>query len=80
MEQIDSRTTVLLVRDRVRQAANVCGEERILAGLRHSDLSMRVVEDGIRQQNPAATDEQILLLLLERIDLMRCLEQRHEHL
>ena len=69
-----------MVRDRVKQAANVSGEERILAGLRHSDLSMQVVEDGIRHQNPEATDEQIQQLLVERVDLMRRLERRHEHL
>ena len=80
MESIDSATTTAMVRDRVKQAANVSGEERILAGLRHSDLSMQVVEDGIRHQNPEATDEQISQLLMERIDLMRRLERRHEHL
>ena len=64
----------------VKQAANVSGEERILAGLRHSDLSMQVVEDGIRHQNPEATDEQIQQLLMERVDMMRRLERRHKHL
>ena len=80
MESIDSETTTAIVRHRVKQAANVNGEERILAGLRHSDLSMQVVEDGIRHQNPEATDEQIQQLLMERVDLMRRLERRHEHL
>ena len=80
MESIDSDTTAAMVRDRVKQAANVSSEERILAGLRHSDLSMQVVEDGIRHQNPEATDKQIQQLLMERVDLMRRLERRHEHL
>ena len=80
MESIDSATTAAMVRDRVKQAANVRGEERILAGLRHSDLSVQVVEDGIRHQNPEVTDEQIQQLLMERVDLMRRLERRHEHL
>lgn len=80
MESIDSETSTSMIRDRVNQGANVSGEDRILTGLRHSDLSMQVVEDGIRHQNPAATDEQIQLLLMERIDLMRRLERRHEHL
>lgn len=80
MESIDSKTATAMIRDRVKQAANVSGEERVLAGLHHSDLSMQVVEDGIRHQNPEATDEQIQLLLMRRVDLMRRLERRHEHL
>ena len=80
MESIDSQNANSTVRERVIQAANVSGEERILAGLRHSDLSMQVVEDGIRNQNPDATEESIRLQLIERIELMRRIERRHEHL
>ena len=80
MASIDSKTSVSAIRNRVTQAANVSGEHRVLSGLRHSDLSMQVVEDGIRHQNPQATAEQVRQLLLERIELMRRLERRHEHL
>ena len=74
------KSDVAMIRDRVRQAANISGEERILIGLRHSDLSMKVVADGIRHQHPQAADEEIRQLLIERIELMRRMGRRHEHL
>ncbi|TWT84067.1 hypothetical protein CA13_55430 [Planctomycetes bacterium CA13] len=48
----------------------------MLAGLEHSELAIRVVEDGIRDQNPLADDATITRLLAERIELMRRIQDR----
>ena len=64
------------IRSRVAQAANTSPEQRLLAGLEHSELAIRVVEDGIRDQNPAADDVTIMGLLAERIELMRRIQNR----
>ncbi len=65
-----------LSRSRIAQAASLTPEQRLLAGFEHSDLAIRVVEDGIRDQNPLADDATIKRLLIERIDLMRQLQNR----
>lgn len=65
-----------IIRSRVKQALRVAPAERLLAGLEHSDLSMKVVEDGIRHQYPEADDATVGQLLMERIALMRRLEER----
>ena len=65
-----------LIRSRVAQAANTSPEQRVLAGLEHSELAIRVVEDGIRDQNPLADDATITRLLAERFELMRRIQDR----
>jgi len=65
-----------LIRSRVAQASNTSPEQRMLAGLEHSELAIRVVEDGIRDQNPLADDSTITRLLAERIELMRRMQDR----
>lgn len=64
------------LRSRVAQAASTSPEQRVLAGLAHSELAICVVEDGIRDQNPLADDATIERLLAERIELMRRLQNR----
>ncbi|TWU58520.1 hypothetical protein Poly51_12990 [Rubripirellula tenax] len=64
------------IRSRVAQAATTLPEQRVLAGLEHSELAIRVVEDGIRDQNPLADDATITRLLAERIELMRRIQDR----
>jgi hypothetical protein len=64
------------IRSRIAQAASLSPEERILAGLEHSELAIRVVKDGIRDQNPLADDTTIMRLLTERIELMRRIQNR----
>ena len=64
------------IRSRVAQASNTSPEQRVLAGLEHSELAIRVVEDGIRDQNPLADDSTIKRLLAERIELMRRIQDR----
>ncbi len=64
------------IRSRVAQASNTSPEQRVLVGLEHSELAIRVVEDGIRDQNPLADDATITRLLAERIELMRRIQDR----
>ena len=64
------------IRSRVAQAASTSPEQRVLSGLEHSELAIRVVEDGIRDQNPLADDATIIRLLAERIELMRRIQDR----
>ncbi|MDA8745666.1 hypothetical protein N9N28_13620 [Rubripirellula amarantea] len=64
------------IRSRIAQAASTSPEQRMLAGLEHSELAIRVVEDGIRDQNPRADDATITRLLAERIELMRRMQDR----
>ena len=63
-----------ILRERIVKGLSISQQNRVLIGLEHSDLSMKVVEDGIRHQNPDATDEEIHRLLKQRIDLMRFME------
>lgn len=65
-----------IVRSRLEQALRVTPEERLLVGLEHSDLSMKMVEDGIRHQHAEADEGTIRQLLIQRIALMRRLEER----
>ena len=64
------------IRSRVAQAASTSPEQRVLVGLEHSELAIRVVEDGIRDRNPLADDSTITQLLAERIELMRRIQDR----
>lgn len=64
------------IRSRVMQANSISPEQRVLAGLEHSELAFRVVEDGIRDHNPLADEATIKRLLAERIELMRRMQNR----
>ncbi|MCM2375225.1 hypothetical protein [Aporhodopirellula aestuarii] len=64
------------IRSLITQAASTSPEQRVLAGLEHSELAIRVVEDGIRDQNPRADDATIMRLLAARIELMDRIQDR----
>ena len=59
------------IRRRVQASSGLSPEERILAGIRQSELAIRVVKDGLRDQYPDADEATIASLLLERIRLMK---------
>ena len=63
-------------RSRVAHAASTSPEQRVLAGLEHSELAIRVVEDGIRDRNPLVDEATIARLLAERIQLMGRMHNR----
>lgn len=64
------------IRRRVQASSGLSPEERILAGIKQSELAIRVVEDGLRDQHPDADDATIASLLLERIRLMKRIQNR----
>jgi hypothetical protein len=64
------------LRSRAAQAVNTSREQRVLAGLEHSELAIRVVEDGIRERDPLADEATVKRLLFERIELMRRMQNR----
>jgi hypothetical protein len=61
--------------DKVRAARSADPAEKFLDGPRLFDYACRLVESGIRNQNPEASEEQIHRLLLQRIEIMRQLER-----
>lgn len=64
------------IQRRVQASSGLRPEERILAGIKQSELAIRVVEDGLRDQYPGADEATIALLLLERVRLMKKIQNR----
>ena len=62
-------------RDRVRAARSMPPEEKLLAGARLFDRSCRIMADGIRDEFPDADEQRVQQILLERLELIRRLEQ-----
>jgi hypothetical protein len=65
-----------IYREKVLRARRTPPEDRLLTGLEHSDVAVRVMRDGIRAQFPDADDVQVDRILCERIALLRRLEER----
>jgi len=61
---------------RIKHAIGLTPEQRFFAGFEHSEVAIAVVEDGIRDQNPDADDLTIKRLLVERVKLMRKIQNR----
>jgi hypothetical protein len=64
------------IRRRVQQAAELASEERILCGIKQSELAIRLVEDGLRHKHPGADEATIASFLLEWIRLMKRVQNR----
>jgi hypothetical protein len=64
------------IRRRVQASSGLSPEERILAGIKQSELAIRVVEAGLRDQYPDADEATIASLLLERVRLMKNIQNR----
>jgi Rv0078B-related antitoxin len=60
-----------LFRERVLRARRMSPEEKILVGPRLFEWACRIARDGIRDQHPDATDEQVEEILLQRLALGR---------
>jgi hypothetical protein len=63
-------------RETVRWAAEMTPADRFIAGARLFDYACRITMAGIRNQNPGATDEQVLEILKERLERARRREER----
>lgn len=64
------------IQRRVKAGLRLTPEERILAGIKQSELSIRVVEEGIRDRYPGADEATIASHLLERIRMMKRIQNR----
>jgi len=73
MKALSTPTTDL---SRIKHATGLTPEQRLQSGFEHSELAIAVVEDGIRDQNPDADDLTIKRLLVERVKLMRKIQNR----
>jgi hypothetical protein len=61
---------------RIKHAISLTPEQRLLAGFEQSELAIDGVKDGIRDQNPDADETTIHHLLVERVRLMRKIQNR----
>lgn len=61
---------------KVSQARMMSGEERILAGMRLFAGVCERMKEGIRDERPAATEEEIHQLLLQRFKKLRRLDSQ----
>jgi hypothetical protein len=64
-----------IYRERVLRARRMSPEEKLLAGPQLFDYACRIVRDGIRNQNPGVTEEQVEVILLQRLALRQRLEE-----
>lgn len=63
-----------LYREEVRDARAMSPEEKMLAGPRLFEFACRIMADGIRDQNPGISEEEVDRLVDERLSLGRRLE------
>ena len=63
--------TTQLGRDEPDWAAEMSPADRFIAGARLFDAACRITMAGIRKQHPAATEEEVLQILRERLEWAR---------
>jgi len=63
-----------IYRERVLRARRTPPEEKFLGGPRLFDFSCRIMKDGIRAQYPDADESRIHEILVQRLALLRRLE------
>jgi hypothetical protein len=63
-----------LYRQKIRQARSMTPAQRVLEGLQHSEASLRCMEESVRGQFPAASDQEVQKILDERIRKLRRLK------
>jgi hypothetical protein len=73
----DARFTLLA---KVRQARMMSAEDRILAGIRMFSGVCERMKEGIRDDRPAAAEEEVHQLLLQRLAKLRRLELQRNSL
>jgi hypothetical protein len=64
-----------IYRERVLRARATPPEEKLLDGPRLFDQACRIMRDGIRDQYPDADERRVQEILLERLALLRRLEE-----
>jgi hypothetical protein len=64
--------------DKVRAAREMSPEQKLLAGPRLFERSCRIMLDGLRHENPDASEERLQQLLRERLAIIRRLEGKDD--
>lgn len=64
-----------IYRDRVLRARSVRPDQKLLDGPRLFDYTCRIMMDGIRNENPEATEDQVRDILKQRLALRERLER-----
>jgi hypothetical protein len=65
-----------IYRQKVEAARAMSPEEKLLAGPRLFDMVCRVMRDGIRNQFPGISEDEVWRILNERLRIARELENR----
>jgi hypothetical protein len=56
---------------RVEEAQAVTGAENLMESMRHSDAMFRLMKDGARHDFPNASEQELLQIIRDRLDLIR---------
>jgi hypothetical protein len=59
---------------KVEQARAMAPEDKLLAGPRLFDQACRIMADGIRDENPGASEDDVRRILAQRIAIWRKIE------
>ncbi|MEX2174414.1 MAG: hypothetical protein WD872_08630 [Pirellulaceae bacterium] len=65
-----------IYRDKIRQARQMTGEERVLAMFELTSAALRINADGVRNQFPQASNEEVRGIVCERIARLRRMHER----
>ena len=63
-------------REQIERARGMTGEQKVRESLQLFDRTRRLMLDGLRDENPDASDERLLGLLGERLSITRAVENR----
>ncbi len=64
-----------IYRERVLRARSTPPEQKLLDCFRLFEFSLRIMSDGIRNENPEADDQTIQELIAQRFEILRRMEQ-----
>ena len=56
---------------RIAEAQSLDGAQNLLESMRHSDAMVRLMQDGARHDFPDASEEELLQIIRDRLDLIR---------
>ena len=66
-------------REQIERARRMTGEAKVRESLQLFDRTRRLMLDGLRDENPEASESQLLELLGERLRINRALEERRAY-
>jgi hypothetical protein len=66
-------------REQIERARLMTGEQKVRESLQLFDRTRHLMLDGLRSENPSASEDRLLELLGERLTINRDLEDRRAH-